>query len=276
MSAQDAAARARIAAYPAARQVAEWFLICGLSKEGAAAMAGNAGQESGWNPLAASNTREASIGLFQWRDAGVKRRSNLVAWCARNWLDWRTIEGQCKFAVAELQSDYKALYQELVSGTAGVAPLASKVCWEYERPAKSAANERRRIKYAKQIYAGLGSEPAAANPPNVPAGPILTGAGAGTAAGGGAALEWLHGPGLWVAALASAAAIFLALCLWLMRSKPDAEQASPALLDQLKQLLAARAALDDKIAALKKQVEDEVAFSKSLLESAAAIGEPHA
>jgi hypothetical protein len=125
------------------------FVMAGYSKEGAAALVGNAMQESSDDLISAFQKRadHGSQGIFQWR---LERLDDLVRFCQAHGLHAGTLVAQIKFAVYELGKDYTRLDRALRRG-GDVADLTAAVCWEYERPAKSAAALERRIKYAKEV-----------------------------------------------------------------------------------------------------------------------------
>jgi Phage tail lysozyme len=161
------------------------FVAAGYSKGGAAALVGNASQESGVNLVSGYQTRtdHGSQGIFQWR---LERLDALIEFCKERSLHSGTLAAQVKFTIYELGKHYPHLDSELRRG-GDVADLTSAVCWQYERPAKSAAALDRRIKYAKQVLTAAQVET------NAKGGAIVA---AGSASG--AIVTYLQqGPGVW-------------------------------------------------------------------------------
>jgi hypothetical protein len=127
------------------------FVAAGYSKEGAAALIGNACQESGpelrtYFPPSARD--HGSNGIFQWR---LGRLGHLIVFCEQLELHSGTLEAQVKFAIFELGKDYPYLDARLRRGC-DLSELTQEVCWQYLRPAKTAAALDRRISYAKKIF----------------------------------------------------------------------------------------------------------------------------
>lgn len=133
------------------------LVAAGYSKEGAAALLGNAIQESGPDLVSGyqKNTDHGSQGIFQWR---FSRLHELNKFCEERGLHSGTLDAQIKFAIYELGKDYPRLDRELRQG-GDVADLTSTVCWEYERPPKVQARSIGGLNAPRKFCFPLSSKP---------------------------------------------------------------------------------------------------------------------
>lgn len=126
------------------------FTTAGYSKEGAAALVGNASQESGpalKTYFAPTQRDHGSNGIFQWR---LERLDALIAFCEERGLHSGTLAAQIQFAIYELGKDYPQLDTRL-RHSGDLVQLTQEVCWQYLRPAMAAANVKRREAYAADV-----------------------------------------------------------------------------------------------------------------------------
>ncbi len=145
--------------------------LTALPLNSAEAAAGNAGQESSENPLAAGDGG-VSQGLWQWQGSRLTTRNS---WCAANGLDPTSVAGPCYFFLYELPTadgmGAKAawLYDASNGGqpSRSLETLTADICQFYERPSQPDLGNR--IAYAQQIAAAMGTP---ATTPTVPATPV--------------------------------------------------------------------------------------------------------
>ena len=108
-----------------AQSAIQHFLERGLSKVGAAAIAGNIAVESSFNPTVLGDNGSA-IGAAQWRGS---RRTELEATPG-----WQNITTQYDFILKELARDYPALYNRLRTGGEDIDVLTRDFMNIFERP----------------------------------------------------------------------------------------------------------------------------------------------
>jgi hypothetical protein len=127
------------------------FVAAGYTKEGAAALVGNASQESTEDLHSAFTRRtdHGSEGIFQWR---LERLARLLEFARERKLDAQLLETQCAFAAHELAVSYPYLDREIRTGH-DVAELTALVCWKYEAPNKAEANLGNRTHQAQRFFA---------------------------------------------------------------------------------------------------------------------------
>jgi hypothetical protein len=230
------------------------FVAAGYSKEGAAALVGNASQESGVNLVSGyqARTDHGSQGIFQWR---LDRLDNLIRFCAERSLHSGTLAAQVKFAIYELVKDYPQLDAELRRG-GDLPELTAAVCWQYERPARSSAALDRRIKYARQILSGAKLQI------NAKAGSVV----AATSAAGSVLSYLQQGPGVGTLLFVIAAVVIGTVVAAATRPRPEAtkeeplQHPSPSLLEQLKSdledLKRAQERVDTTAAAIRAKAKE--------------------
>lgn len=135
----------------------------GYPKPGASALVGNFSQEVGVNLqsgyLPTSQLDHGSQCLPQWR---LGRLTAFENYCAAKSLHTGAMESQLRYVAVELARDYPALDKALRDPKGDIASLTARVCWEYERPAQSAANLANRVKQAQATYAAPDLKTAAA------------------------------------------------------------------------------------------------------------------
>jgi TP901 family phage tail tape measure protein len=108
-----------------AQSAIKHFMERGLSKVGAAAVAGNLSVESGFNPTILGDNGSA-IGAAQWRGS---RRDELQATP-----NWNNLNTQYDFVLKELARDYPDLFSRLKAGDEDVSVLTKAFMDQYERP----------------------------------------------------------------------------------------------------------------------------------------------
>lgn len=198
------------------------FVADGYSKQGAAALVGNASQESGVNLVSGyrQNTDHGSQGIFQWRLDRLNGPNGLIAYCDQHQLHSGTLAAQVKFAIHELGTQYEALDERLRKG-GDIAALTEEVCWKYERPARQYANVANRVKQAKLVYNAAAAET------NAKGGAVVS---AGSAAG--AILTYLgQGPGIYTLLFTIAAVaigIVVSAVLGPRKAAPEESPPKPA------------------------------------------------
>ena len=125
----------------------DYLLSQGFSKHGAAAIIGNAMQESGLNTEKLGD-KGSSFGLFQWR---LNRYNNLKAFAKGNDInDWKI---QAQYLVYELKNNFPTLYKSLLNST-DEKTSTLEFSNLYENPNPLYANNTARTKnaeYALQV-----------------------------------------------------------------------------------------------------------------------------
>lgn len=137
----------------------------------ACAAVGNATQENLCRPLTPGEKDHGSDGLFQWR---LERLRAMQSWTYNHFSTWQTIEAQAAFFVYELQTQYPALYSELMAGLKPIETLTANICNAYERPAPAAAALDNRIAAARSTYDRLVRKGISAPGSVPPAGPPVS------------------------------------------------------------------------------------------------------
>lgn len=179
---------------------------------GAAAVAGNGGEESGLNPVEEVHPISNSLRGYGWFQDTGPRRTAFFNWCNDNHLSVNSDEGNIGYLIHELQTTYA----NVITAMAADPTLdgKTKIFMDlFERPNAKYANLDTRRKFAKRAYdAWVLSAHAVADPApvTVPAAPPAARAGAavGTVAGGAAAAVAhasgvTHNP-IWLVAIVAA------------------------------------------------------------------------
>jgi hypothetical protein len=133
--------------------------LLGLSVKGAAAVTGNATQESLVTPVTVGKKDHGSDGILQWR---LDRLTNLQQFGTEHFGDWKSLEAQAAFTLHELTNDYKVLYQELRAGVKSVTTMTFNFNNVFERSADTEELKNKRAKYAEDVLALLGDRPSLA------------------------------------------------------------------------------------------------------------------
>ncbi len=132
------------------------FLISEMGYNRAAAMGvmANIKYESGYRPVC-DGDRGTSYGICQWH-AG--RKSNLIAYCEENMLDYTTLEGQLRFFKYEITTRYSSVhaYLKSVENTAeGAYDAGYYFCFNFEAPAARTSQSTKRATYARDTLFGM-------------------------------------------------------------------------------------------------------------------------
>jgi hypothetical protein len=133
---------------PNALQYYQYLLSKGESPQVAAAMLGNAGQESQYNPKAIGDGG-GSGGLFQFNKGG--EAPAFQSWAAQNKREVNDPYAQMDFVRAQLQSPAYAKVYNQMQNAPNLEGATSAFMSGYERPNKDLANLSSRIDYAKQF-----------------------------------------------------------------------------------------------------------------------------
>lgn len=122
----------------------------GWSKRGAAAVVGNASQESLVNPVTGAKDH-GSDGALQWRNARPGRPGRLddmQHWCTQHFGDWKSIKAQAAFTMHETARDHHNLDHALRIGIESTSVLTRRFCDVFEVPNPAYANYSNRIRQA--------------------------------------------------------------------------------------------------------------------------------
>lgn len=119
-----------------------------LNRAAAMGVMANIKYESGYNPNC-NGDGGTSYGICQWH-AG--RKTNLIAYCEEQGLDYTTLEGQLRYFRYELSGRYPSVlsYLKGVENTAdGAYDAGYYFCFNYEAPAARTSQSTKRGNYAK-------------------------------------------------------------------------------------------------------------------------------
>ncbi len=270
----------------------------GFVLAGACAVTGSATQENLCEPVTLGRKDHGSDGVLQWRDLSPRARRltgnpelnpgikwGMQPWCMKHFGDWKTLKAQAAFTLYETARDYPALDAELRAGLEGVKPGDVRKVLDYktkrfqddfERPNKAFAGLANRQKHAASVYMVMSGGKLPIVPPKPTAPPVVTGgvgAGAGTAAVGGAVIAANNGAMDMTSIVLFGLAMALAVVvMFLMRPKKVAS-VPPALvnqspLDRLTAALEQRAIINAEVAEAADALKDSVQASDDLLAEA--------
>jgi hypothetical protein len=138
----------------------------------ACAVAGNGWQENLLRPLTLGAKDHGSDGVMQWRLSRLTELERLP--------NWNTLQVQAQFFKAECQRDYPRLWADLVAGKKSLETLTANVMVQYERPNLAAAALDRRITYAHALLDHMDTLPKVVPTPS-PAAPNIAAASVGGA-----------------------------------------------------------------------------------------------
>lgn len=222
-----------------ARQIKalRFFLSKGYTGAGAAAIVGNASQESG-NHLDTTvyrkNADQGSGGLLEWRNSsgeapGEGRKDKFVSYMTQHFPDdTGNLEGQCAYVIVELHRDNPRLDEQLRFPGRSVANLTANFMQIFERPSARYAGLDNRIKQANACVAATADDPVKRAGDGAETGGAIA---VGGAAAGGAAYAWTQGlSGTLVVALViftMFAILVLAFKLWEKWSGKHDEAVTP-------------------------------------------------
>src|SRR3989344_1203279 len=142
-----------------------------FSPELAAAFVGNFRQEAGSQMTTiAENPSSGATGIAQWLGG---RKTNLFAFAAEKGKPATDLMTQLEFVLHELNGKEKAAYDDIKavrgSGKEYIAAVTHAIRVKYERPGEAEANDRKRIKYAFEVYDDLKNSVSAVSPDGVAA-----------------------------------------------------------------------------------------------------------
>lgn len=142
---------------PRALQYYQYLIGKGYSPQSAAAVVGNIGQESSFNPATVGDGG-ASIGLFQFHQKG--EQPAFLKWAQQNSRNPSDPYAQIDFVHSQLQSpQYAKTYQNMLNAP-DVASATNAFMTGYERPNARYANLNARVNYANQyLNAPTGDQP---------------------------------------------------------------------------------------------------------------------
>ena len=123
-----------------AEKAYNFFLANGFTPEQAAAFVGNFAAESRVIPdtLNPNDVGKPAFGLAQWRGS---RYTSLVNFCAKNGLDYKSLEGQLQFALYELNTTEQSAKGAIMSAN-NLQEAVAAVEKRYERPAPGTFDRR--------------------------------------------------------------------------------------------------------------------------------------
>jgi len=249
----------------------------------ACAVAGNGWQENLLRPLTLGAKDHGSDGVMQWRLSRLTELERLP--------QWNTLQVQAQFFKTECQRDYPRLWADLVSGKKSLETLTANVMVQYERPNLAAAGLDHRITYAHALLDHMNTLPKVTPPPSAAAPNIAAASVGGALVALAPLLQYLLKdvqPSHILMTVGTGIAMLIASLV--MNRKPpvlvpsiipevpepvtEPTTATPATptpvhltssIDQLKALIAQRAAIDAKIAQLQPLVQAMVAEVADLL-----------
>lgn len=136
-----------------ANDIINYLMSNGLSKAGAAGVAGNLYVESaGTFSTTIKGDNGTSIGLAQWHDDRWTGKNGLVAWSKQHGNDPYSIEGQLDFLLWELSgTTYRSLL-DVLKTTDDPEKAAELFCKEFERPTYNQATYIKRKKHAREFF----------------------------------------------------------------------------------------------------------------------------
>lgn len=123
----------------------------GFNTAAACGIMGNIKQESDFNPTVIGDNG-TSYGLVQWHNS---RYSNLISYCSRNGLDYKTALGQLAFLEYELNTSYSSLVRDLKAvpnNRDGAYQAAYMWCVRFEVPASKEVRGIERGNIAVNTY----------------------------------------------------------------------------------------------------------------------------
>lgn len=129
--------------------------LVGLPMRSAAAIGGNATQESLCQPVTLGAKDHGSDAVLQWRLERLDGPSGLKAFCTARELVWATLKAQALFTLFELKNDYAVLHAELLAGTKSLETLTLNFTDVFERPSETGRQPDKRIGYAHDCLAIL-------------------------------------------------------------------------------------------------------------------------
>jgi len=122
----------------------------------ACAIGGNGWQENLLRPVTVGVKDHGSDGVMQWRLSRLTELERLP--------NWNTLQVQAQFFKAECQRDFPRLWADLVAGKKSLETLTANVMVQYERPNLAAAALDRRITYAHVLLDHIDTLPKITTP----------------------------------------------------------------------------------------------------------------
>jgi len=122
----------------------------------ACAVGGNGWQENLLRPVTVGVKDHGSDGVMQWRLSRLTELERLP--------NWNTLQIQAQFFKTECQRDYPRLWADLVAGKKSLETLTANIMVQYERPNLALAALDSRITYAHALLNHMEALPKAATP----------------------------------------------------------------------------------------------------------------
>lgn len=122
----------------------------------ACAIGGNGWQENLLRPVTVGVKDHGSDGVMQWRLSRLTELERLP--------NWNSLQVQAQFFKTECQRDYPRLWTDLVAGKKSLETLTANVMVQYERPNLAAAALDRRITYAHTLLDHMETLPKVTTP----------------------------------------------------------------------------------------------------------------
>lgn len=255
----------------------------------ACAVAGNGWQENLLKPVTIGAKDHGSDGVMQWRLGRLTELEHLP--------EWETLQVQARFFKTECQRpQYARLWTDLVAGKKSLETLTANVMVQYERPNLAVAGLDHRITYAHALFDHMNTLPKIATPSSAAAPNIAAASIGGTLVALAPLLQYLlkDVPTSHILMTVGTGIAMLAASLVINRKPPvlvptpipeplpqapiyatkdGVPDKPPATLttvplssiDQLKALIAQRAAIDAQIAQLQPVVQAAMAEMADLL-----------
>ena len=135
-----------------AKEMVNFLMNKGLSKQAASGVIGNLMVESGLKTTPFGD-KGTSFGLAQWRDPipGQGRWTNLKNFTTNRGLDINSVNGQMEYLWHELNTSYKPVLDKIKLATTP-EQAADIFRYNYERPAVNAKMEEQRRQYARKFH----------------------------------------------------------------------------------------------------------------------------
>jgi hypothetical protein len=141
---------------------------------GAAAIGGNATQESLVTPVTVGIKDHGSDGSMQWRAERLTGPDGLQPWCAGQNIPWDTLRSQALFVMHELDHpQYASLRADLKAGTKSLETLTLNFCDAYERPSAAGREADKRIAYAHSCLSIMMRDLPSQTVPTIPGVPTM-------------------------------------------------------------------------------------------------------
>ena len=134
------------------------YIDAGMTPAGAAAMLGNAGQESSFGANTAGDKdaqgNPTSGAMFQWHG---DRYTGFIDWAKQNSLDPKDPMTSIRYSIIDMQKNFPDIWKQLTTSN-DVDGLTRLVMDKFEVPAAATAHIDTRLNYAHSIYGQYGQQ----------------------------------------------------------------------------------------------------------------------